>query len=164
MNHSQVGRTLPLSVPRRLVCDLLHFARRVPSVPVQRVMRLADLARARSQAAHRISWCTLFVKAYGQVARRMPELRRAFVPFPYVRLYEHPSGVASVAVERLFGGGSPRCSSPGCAARSATRSSPWKTCSATTSETPSRGWAGTAGHCGSAVFPCLCGGCCGGLP
>jgi hypothetical protein len=104
MNRSQVGRILPLSVPRRLVCDLLYFARKVPSVPVQRFMRLADLADARSQAAHRISWCTLFVKAYGQVARQMPELRRAFLRFPYARLYEHPCSIASVAVERLFQG------------------------------------------------------------
>ncbi len=31
------GRTLPLSIPRRLIGDLLYFARDVPSVPVQRI-------------------------------------------------------------------------------------------------------------------------------
>jgi hypothetical protein len=104
VNRSKVRRTLSLSIPRRLVWDLLHFARKVPSVPVQRLMRLADLADARSHAARRISWCTLFVKAYAQVACQMPELRRAFLPFPYARLYEHPCSIASVAVERLFSG------------------------------------------------------------
>ena len=102
MSNPQAGYSLPLSVPRRLVCDLLHYARKVPSVPVQRLMRLAALVDARSQAAHRISWCTLFVKAYAQVARQMPELRRAFLPFPYARLYEYPFSIASIAVERDF--------------------------------------------------------------
>lgn len=102
MSKPQAGYVLPLSVPRRLVCDLLHCARKVPSVPVQRLMRLAALVDARSQAAHRISWCTLFVKAYAQVARQMPELRRAFLSFPYARLYEHPFSIASIAVERDF--------------------------------------------------------------
>src|SRR5262245_38161832 len=101
MSYSQAGRILSLSVPRRFICDLLHFARKVPSVPVQRYMGLADLADARSHAAHRISWCTLFIKAYAQVARQVPELRRAYLRFPYARLYEHPCNIASVAVERL---------------------------------------------------------------
>src|SRR5262249_19617375 len=44
------------------------------------------------------------IKAYAQVACQMPELRRAFLPFPYARLYEHPCSIASVAVERVFQG------------------------------------------------------------
>jgi hypothetical protein len=98
------GRTLPLSLPRRLIGDLLHFAQKVPSVPVQRLMNLAPLAEARSRATPRISWYTLFVKAYGLVACQIPQLRRAYVPFPYARLYEHPCSVASVAMERIFRG------------------------------------------------------------
>ena len=33
------GRRLRLSLPRRQVCDLMHFAKKVPSIPVQRTMR-----------------------------------------------------------------------------------------------------------------------------
>jgi hypothetical protein len=46
----------------------------------------------------------IFVRAYGLVARDIPELRRAWVPFPWPRLYEHPASVAAVLVEREFQG------------------------------------------------------------
>ena len=42
-----VGRNLPLSLPRRFICDLVHFAHRVPTVPVERRMNLAPLVMAR---------------------------------------------------------------------------------------------------------------------
>jgi hypothetical protein len=101
---SPAGRSLPLTIPRRLICDLLHFARKVPTVPVQRVIDVADVAEARSQLASRPSWCAVLTKAYAVVAARVPELRRAYLPFPRPRLYEHPTSVASVAVERQYQG------------------------------------------------------------
>ena len=58
---------LSLSLPRRFVCGLLHFARKVPTVPVQRRMNIAPLMAARQQADPRPSWCALFTKAYGMV-------------------------------------------------------------------------------------------------
>jgi hypothetical protein len=93
----------PLSLPRRFICDLLHFAARTPSVPVQRRMRLADVAAARSAAEPRPGWCAVFTKAYALTAAAYPALRRAYVSFPWPRLYEHPSSVAMVAVERRLG-------------------------------------------------------------
>src|SRR5207249_4491947 len=89
MSH-EVGRTLPLSLPRRFVGDLLHFARQVPTVPVQRRVDVAALRQARAQACPAVSWPALFLKAYGRVAEQVPELRRAYLGFPYARLYEHP--------------------------------------------------------------------------
>jgi hypothetical protein len=97
------GRNIPLSLPRRFVGDLVHFARQVPTVPVQRRMNLADVAEARQAAAPRPGWCAVFTKAYAVVAARRPELRRAYLSFPTPHLYEHPINVASVAVERRFG-------------------------------------------------------------
>ena len=41
------GLMVPLSRPRRLICDLLHFAAGVPTVPVQRRFALAPLVAAR---------------------------------------------------------------------------------------------------------------------
>ncbi len=41
------GRNLRLSLPRRFVCDLLHFAQQVPTVPVQRRLNLAAVVAAR---------------------------------------------------------------------------------------------------------------------
>jgi hypothetical protein len=95
-----VGRYLPLSLPRRLICDLVHFAHQVPSVPVERRMNLAPVVAARKQASPRPSWCAIFTKAYGFVAAARPELRRAYLAFPFAHLYEHSLNIASVAVER----------------------------------------------------------------
>jgi hypothetical protein len=98
------GRTIPLSLPRRLVCDLVHFAHQVPTVPVQRTINIAPLQAIRAELKTRPSWCALFTRAYALVAVEFPELRRAYLPFPWARLYEHPHSVASIAVERIFEG------------------------------------------------------------
>src|SRR5579864_4603640 len=99
----KVGRSLSLSLPRRFIGDLLHFARKVPTVPVQRRMNIAPLQAARRQAVPRPSWCSLFTKAYAMVAAARPELRRAYLSFPWPHLYEHSISVASVAIERKVG-------------------------------------------------------------
>jgi hypothetical protein len=97
------GRNLPLSLPRRFIGDLVHFARRVPSVPVERRMDLAAVLAARRLAQPRPSWCAIFTRAYSFVAAACPELRRAYLSFPRPHLYEHPANVASIAVERRLG-------------------------------------------------------------
>lgn len=94
------GRRLPLSWARRWIGDYLHFAQKVPTVPVQRRMNIAPLLAARQEATPRPSWCALFTKAYAMVAAERPELRRSYISFPRPYLYEHPVSVASIAVER----------------------------------------------------------------
>jgi hypothetical protein len=94
---------LPLSLPRRFITDLVHFARQVPSVPVERPMDLGPLVEARRVAVPKPNWAAIFTKAYGFVAAATPELRRAYLTFPWPRLYEAAVNVASVAVERDFG-------------------------------------------------------------
>jgi hypothetical protein len=96
------GRNLRLSLPRRFVCDLIHFARNVPTVSIERCMTLGEVASARAAARPKPSWCTLFTKAYGFVSAAWPELRRAYLSFPRPHLYEHPVPVATVAVERDY--------------------------------------------------------------
>jgi hypothetical protein len=98
------GRSIPLSLPRRLVCDLMHSAQQVPTVPVQRLINVGPLAAWRARLEERLGWCTLFTKAYAVVAAEFPQLRRAYLPFPWARLYEHPDNIASVAVERSYRG------------------------------------------------------------
>ena len=98
------GHSLPLSPHRQFICDLLDHARRVPTVPVQRRLRLRPLVRTRRRAFPRPGLCVLFTKAFGIVAARHPELRRAYLTCPRPRLYEHPHSVASVAIERQVGG------------------------------------------------------------
>jgi hypothetical protein len=96
------GRNVSLSLPRRFIIDLVHFARKVPSVPVQRRMNLAAVVVARQAASPRPSWAAIFTKAYAFVAAGRPEMRRAYMPYPWPHFYEHPISVASIAVERRF--------------------------------------------------------------
>jgi hypothetical protein len=99
----QVGRRIALSPPRRFIGDLMHFARKVPTVPVQRRMNVAPLMAARNLCSCRPSWCALFTQAYARVAAKWPELRRAYLTFPWDHLYEHPCSIASIAIERRIG-------------------------------------------------------------
>lgn len=84
--------------------DLLHHSRKVPSVPMQRRMRLGEVVAARASAPNHVSWCAIFVKAYATVSARHPELRRAYFSFPWAQLYEHPETAASFSVERVYEG------------------------------------------------------------
>lgn len=93
-----------LSLSRRFIGDLMAFAQRVPTVPMQRKMRLADVYAARKAWPEHISWCAIFIKAYSIVSKRRPELRRSFIPFPWAHLYEHPQNVASFSLERNYQG------------------------------------------------------------
>lgn len=99
------GKWIPLSLPRRFVNDLLHFARQIPSVPMERNMDLSALATARQQSTPRISWSAIFLKAYAIVCERRPELRRTYLSLPWGRLHEHPLNIAGMAMERAYGNG-----------------------------------------------------------
>jgi len=95
---------VPLSRPRRLICDLLYFAAGVPTVPVQRRMKLAPLVAARRALADRPPWTAIFAKALALVANETPELRRAYCKIPWPHLYEYPVSVAAITVERDYRG------------------------------------------------------------
>ena len=41
--HEPKGSTLPITGPRRFVIDLVHFAKRVPSTPVSRLVNVSAL-------------------------------------------------------------------------------------------------------------------------
>lgn len=94
------GQWIPLSLARRLVCDVVHFGRKVPSVPIQRRIDVSALRQARGCADPSCSWTAIFLKAFALVAARHPELRRSYLPFPWPHLYQCPINVAIVAVER----------------------------------------------------------------
>jgi hypothetical protein len=96
------GRRIALSRPRRFIVDLMHFSKKVPSIPMQRRMCLDNLIAARQERPERISWCAIFLKAYSIVSASRPELRRAFMPFPWPHVYEHPGNIASFTLERMY--------------------------------------------------------------
>ncbi len=95
-----IGRTVPLSLSRRLVTDFMHLSRHVPRVSMERRMPLRPLVAARAASALRPSWYALLSKAFGIVAARNPMLRRTYMSYPWPRLYEHPESVATISVER----------------------------------------------------------------
>jgi hypothetical protein len=98
------GRAIPLSRPRRMVIDLLHFAKRVPSIPVQRRMSLGPVVNARAACHLRPRWAAIFTKGFAIVAQEFPQLRRAYIKLPWPMLYEYPTSNANIIVEREYYG------------------------------------------------------------
>jgi hypothetical protein len=83
----------------------MHFALKVPTVPVQRRMRLGEVVAARARiVGRRPGWPAIFIKAYSLVSAEMPALRRAYVALPWPHLCESPTGLVSVAFEREYRG------------------------------------------------------------
>ncbi|MDX2039101.1 MAG: hypothetical protein SFX72_20820 [Isosphaeraceae bacterium] len=91
-----------MSGPRRFINDLVYFARQVPSVPVSRTMNVSDLFDPRRLHPAKPAWAALFMKAFALIAAEHPPLRRAYLGWPWGRLYEHPQSICALAVERKF--------------------------------------------------------------
>jgi 2-oxoacid dehydrogenases acyltransferase (catalytic domain) len=104
MSSNDRGTWVPISIGRRLVMDELHHARKTPASIVVRKMKLAAIAEARKAVRPAPSWTALFMRAYGLVARKYPELRRAWVPLPWPHFYEHPHLVCVLVSEREAAG------------------------------------------------------------
>lgn len=99
---ADIIRSIPW--PRRFVGDLLHFARRVPAVTFERTFRLGDLRSIRTSLSPRPGWTALFVKGFAILAEEFRELRTSHVSYPWPRLVEHGTQVATVAVEKQVDG------------------------------------------------------------
>jgi len=104
MDHASRGYRLKIDASRRLVLDLLHFSRKAPIHPAEKYFDLREVEVVRRQAAVRISWPVLFIKAYGLVAAEMPELRRSYIDWPRPHFYQHPHSVALLAMSRRYQG------------------------------------------------------------
>jgi hypothetical protein len=102
MSNDRRGKRLPISPARRFVLELMHHAKQVPSLPLARDTDVSTLIEARRRAD--VSWTAVFMKAYGLVARMIPELRRTYVRWPWPHYYEHPVSECALLVEREFEG------------------------------------------------------------
>jgi len=98
------GRNVPVSAPRGLVGDFLHFGQKQANVTIGKRMDLGRVVAARALAEPRPSWSAIFTKAYAIVAARQTVLRRAYMPLPWPRFYEYPLNVASVVLQRPWHG------------------------------------------------------------
>lgn len=99
------GRIFRVNQSRALVLDIARLARNVPSFPVERWFELAEVAEARSHTSIRISWVTLFLKAFGIASQKSPLLRTHYSSFPFPYFYETPSCTISLSINRQHGGG-----------------------------------------------------------
>jgi hypothetical protein len=98
------GTVRKITLPRRLIADLMHASIRVPFVSLARPLYLRTLLEARAQAARRPGWAAIFVKAFALVAKEEPVLRTLYVKWPLPAFYELPRSVAMVAVARVEDG------------------------------------------------------------
>ena len=98
------GTVRKISVPRRLVADLMHASIRVPFVSLARPLNIRGLLEARAQAAQPPGWAAIFVKAFALVAKSEPVLRTLYVKWPWPGFYELPRSVAMVAIARVENG------------------------------------------------------------
>ncbi len=98
------GTVRKVTLPRRLVADLMHASIRVPFVSLTRSLNIRGLSEARAQAASRPGWAAIFVKAFALVAKEQPVLRTLYVKWPWPAFYELPRSVAMVAIARVEDG------------------------------------------------------------
>lgn len=94
------GMIRSIDKDRGVILDLVRYASKVPSFPVERRVDMGSLARARSNCGRRVSWTAVFIRAYGLASRAMPDLRQIYVPWPWPRLYQSQTCVIAVAVNR----------------------------------------------------------------
>ena len=98
------GTVRKITIPRRLVADLMHASMRVPFVSLARPLNIRSLLEARAQVAEPPGWAAIFVKAFALVARDQPVLRTLYVKWPWPAFYELPRSVAMVAIARVEDG------------------------------------------------------------
>ncbi len=109
MSHSPSDGWQPLGIHRRLVTDLVHFSASVPLFPLEREFDLSGVSESRDRAAVRIAWPVLFLKAYGLLSAKLPELRHAYHRWPWSHFHRHPESVAMLAVSRSTPAGERLC-------------------------------------------------------
>ena len=98
------GTVRKISMPRRLVADLMHASIRVPFVSLTRPLNVRPLLEARAQAAQPPGWAAIFVKAFSLVANEQPVLRTLYAKWPWPSFYELPKNIAMVAIARVEDG------------------------------------------------------------
>lgn len=98
------GTVRKISLPRRLVADLMHASIRVPFVSLSRPLDVRQLLEARALAAQPPGWAAIFVKAFSLVAKDNPVLRTLYAKWPRPSFYELPRSIAMVAIARVEDG------------------------------------------------------------
>ncbi len=104
LSGSMRGTVRKISIPRRLIADLMHASMRVPFVTLTRPLNVGPLLEARALAAQPPGWAAIFVKAFSLVAKEQPVLRTLYAKWPRPGFYELPKNIAMVAIARVEDG------------------------------------------------------------
>lgn len=67
-------------------------------------MCLKELNETRSGLRHRISWASIFLKAFSTVSKRNPELLQTWHEWPTRHIFQHEEPCGTVAISREFRG------------------------------------------------------------
>jgi hypothetical protein len=92
------GTVRKVSMPRRVIVDLMRASADVPFVAVRRTLCIGQLAAARKALSNRPAWAVIFAKAFAVLAREQPILRRVYLKWPWPHFYEFPQTVAMIVV------------------------------------------------------------------
>jgi hypothetical protein len=98
------GTARKISLPRRLVADLMYASLGVPFVSLRRNLNIRELLAARALAVHPPGWAAIFVKAFSLTAKEQPILRTLYAKWPWPHFYELPRSVGMVAIARVEDG------------------------------------------------------------
>jgi len=99
-----MGSRLAYSNGRRLVDDVIKIAKTFPAAGLYGDFDAGPVTKLRRLTRPKISWNVLYMKAYGIVAARTPELRQCYVGFPRAHLYQHDQVVCMLTIIRKFQG------------------------------------------------------------
>jgi hypothetical protein len=87
--------------------DLVHFGKKSHIMGCAWRINIAPVVAARAAAGGPpVGWTAVWLKTMALVGARRTELRSAYLPFPWARLYVHPQTVCTVVVERTWQGAS----------------------------------------------------------
>lgn len=103
---SWLPRSLSIPLHRRWMGDIVHFGIKSQTVGCNWVINVAAAAEARKAGHPPVSWVAIWVRAVARAARKWPELRTCYLPYPWPRMYVHPFLVATLLVEREWRGSS----------------------------------------------------------
>lgn len=104
MNDHPSPKRLRLTCNRSLVLDVVALCDRSAYFPLERSFDLGQIAALRKAASIRISWSAILLKAYAIVSAVTPQLRQAYIRWPWPHVCEYPSTIGMLAVNRQFEG------------------------------------------------------------
>jgi hypothetical protein len=101
---SRFPRYVRLTLPRLWIRDTVYFGTKSMNVGGSTVLRVSAVMAARRNNQPLVSWNAILIKALALTSKKWPQLKRAYIAFPWPHLYEHPHCVATVVVEREWQG------------------------------------------------------------